>query len=142
MRCFLFLIFSSLFFVSCQSNQNQIPEVGNLDSAAIALDTTMQLGFESSYEYHKTLVLNDKLVYDVIGYGGPAAKGEYAILRRGADNKADTLSKGIREGVIIDALLADSNGNNKAEVYVKVKSRATDSWSKVIRLETGDQYSK
>ncbi len=142
MRSFLFLVLCSLFFVSCQSNQNQIPVVGSLDSAAIALDTTMQLGFESSYEYHKTLVLNDKLVYDVIGYGGSATKGEYAILRRGADNRADTLNKGLREGMITDVLLADSNSNNKAEVYVKLKSRATDSLSKVIRFETTDSYSK
>ncbi len=122
MRNFLFLVFGFSFLVSCQSNSNKIPVVGSLDSAAIAIDTVMQKGFESSYEFHKTLTVHEKLVYDVVGYGGSSSVGEYAILRRGADNKTDTVMKGARNGIIADAFLADSNNNKKEEVYVVIQN--------------------
>lgn len=136
MQSLLLLVTCSLFLVSCQSNQNQIPVLGHLDSAAIALDTAMQLGFESSYEYHKTLVVNNKLVYDIVGYGGPASKGEYAVLRREEGNKTDTVSKGVRNGVIVGAYLADSNHDNLMEVVIEVKNPATDTIRSIIRFET------
>jgi hypothetical protein len=65
----------------------------------------MQLGIESSYEFHKTVVASDTVVYDVVGYGGSASAGELAILRRGANNKADTVFKQTREGMISDVIL-------------------------------------
>ena len=98
-------------FSACNQNQIQIPVVGNLDSSAIALDTTMQKGIESSYEYSKTLTVNEKLVYDVRAFGGPASQGEFAILRRGADNKSDTVVKEKRDGIIADAFLNDKELN-------------------------------
>ncbi len=133
----IFLLFAvcGLLFVSCNQNSNQIPIVGTLDSAAIARDTTMQLGFESSYEFHKTLTVHEKLVYDVVGYGGSALQGEYAILRRGADNKADTVTKGKREGIIADAFLADSNKNKQDEVYVVIQNPSQISDKKILRFE-------
>src|SRR3954468_2227804 len=98
--CLLSIACCLLFLTSCNQNKNQVPVVGDLDSAAIARDTAMQMGFESSYEYHKTLVANEQLVYDVVGYGGPASNGEFAILRRAANNKADTVVKQTRNGII------------------------------------------
>lgn len=60
--------FSSALLASCSNgNKETIPVVGEFDSTAIAADTTMQLGFESSYEFHKTLAVHEKLVYDVVG---------------------------------------------------------------------------
>jgi hypothetical protein len=125
MRFFLCLASCVLCLVSCQNNQNQIPVVGSFDSSAIALDTVMQKGFESSYEFHKTLTVNEKLVFDVVAYGGPASKGEFAILRRGADNKSDTVMKEIRDGVIADAFF------NKNELNIVIKNPA-DTLSKKI----------
>lgn len=122
-------------FTSCQNGQNKIPVVGELDTAAIAIDTIMQKGFESSYEFHKTLTVNPNLVYDVVAYGGPASKGEYAIMRRGADNKSDTVQKGNRDGIIADAFLADSNKNNKPEVYVVIQDPRNTSVNKVLKYE-------
>ncbi len=136
MRNFLFPVSCFLFLVSCQNNSNQIPVVGSLDTMAIALDTNMQKGFESSYEFHKTLTVHEKLVYDVVGYGGSSSAGEYAILRRGADNKADTMMKGRRDGIIADAFLADSNKNEKEEVYVVVQNPSNTSEIKTVRYET------
>lgn len=135
MRNFLLLVFCFLFFVSCQNNSNQIPVLGSLDSAAIAIDTVMQKGFESSYEFHKTLTVHEKLVYDVVGYGGSASAGEYAILRRGADNKTDTVMKGKRDGIIADAFLADSNNNRREEIYVVIQNPSNSSQKKSFKYE-------
>ncbi len=131
----LFLVSCVLCLVSCQSNSDKTPVVGSLDSSLVALDTTMQKGFESSYEFHKSLVVNEKLVYDVIGFGGPASGGEFAILRRGADNKADTVEKGIRKGIIADAFLADSDRNGKQEIYFVTQKPADTSAKQVFRYE-------
>ena len=123
------------FFSSCQTNQNQVPVLGSLDSSAIALDTNMQKGFESSYEFHKTLPVNEKLVYDVVGYGGSASQGEFAILKRGADNRPDTVMKGKREGMIGETFLADSNKNQKPEVCIVVQNPAEAISRKTLRFE-------
>ncbi len=102
------------------------------------MDTVMQKGFESSYEFHKTLTVHEKLVYDVVGYGGSSSNGEYAILRRGADNKADTVMKGKREGVIADAFIADSNKNKREEIYVVIQNPAQMSLKKTLRYEAAN----
>ena len=128
MRNFLFLVFCFLFLVSCQSNSNKIPVVGSLD-------TLMQKGFESSYEFHKTLTVHEKLVYDVVGFGGSSSAGEYAILRRGADNKTDTVTKGVRNGIIAETFLADSNKNSKEEVYVVIQNPSNPSETKTVKYE-------
>lgn len=96
----LIILTTSLFLFSCNQNNNASTEFGTVDSLAVAADTSMQLGIESSYEFHKTLVASDTLVYDIVGYGGNATKGELAILKRGANNRADTVLKETREGVI------------------------------------------
>ncbi|MFM2307734.1 MAG: hypothetical protein RLZZ367_2403 [Bacteroidota bacterium] len=121
---------------SCSSgNKDKTPVLGHLDTLAIAMDTTMQLGFESSYEFHKTLTVTDTLVYDVIAFGGPATKGEVAILRRGAANKTDTVFKDVRTGIIADTWLADSNNNKKPEVYIAIKGAADNRLQKLVKYE-------
>lgn len=136
LTCLLFL--SSIIYClsSCNQHSNPIPTVGSLDSSAIAIDTIMQKGFESSYEFHKTLTVHEKLVYDVVGYGGSSSNGEYAILRRGSDNKADTVMKGKREGIIADAYVADSNNNKREEIYVVIQNPAQVSLKKTVRYES------
>ena len=135
-----FLVLGSWFLVlavlsSCTSNKDKTPVLGHLDTLAIAMDTTMQLGFESSYEFHKTLTVTDTLVYDVIAFGGPATKGEVAILRRGAANKTDTVFKDVRTGIIADTWLADSNNNKKPEVYIAIKGAADNRLQKLVKYE-------
>ena len=115
----------SLLLNSCTQNKpaTQIPVVGEaVDSAAIAIDTVQQKSIENSYEYAQTVIVNPKLVYDIRGYGGPASHGDFAILRRGADNKADTVAKGERTGIIINAFTGDLNINGKEEIYVVMRN--------------------
>lgn len=134
MKRLFYLLFIVCCLTSCTSgNKDKTPVLGHLDTLAIAMDTTMQLGFESSYEFHKTLTVTDTLVYDVIAYGGSASKGELAILRRGATNKTDTVFKDIREGIIAETWLADSNNNKQPEVYIVVKDAAGNRMQKLVK---------
>ena len=135
MKRLLYLATCALCFVSCNQNNSQTPVAGSFDSTAIALDTTMQKNIEASYEFAKTLTVNEKLVYDIRGYGGPASKGEFAILRRGADNKTDTVMRGKRDGIITDAYLTDSNKNHRMEVYIIIENPLKKNSKKVIRYE-------
>lgn len=119
MKNILAILLSLALLSSCNHNkQPEIPVVGDMDSLAIANDTLTQKNIEANYEYAKTLTVNDKLVYDVMAYGGPASKGMYAIIRRGADNKQDTIVKGIREGIIKDVWLTKLDSKNQNEVII------------------------
>jgi hypothetical protein len=111
MRGSLLFVVCGLLLNSCNQNSNRAPEVGEIDTTAIAQDTSMQKGFESSYEYAKTLVVHEHLVYDIRAYGGPASSGEFAIIRRGADNKSDTVVIEKRNGAIEDAFLKENHLN-------------------------------
>ncbi len=117
------------------SNKNSIPETGSIDSTAIAQDTSMQTAIESSYEYHKTLNASEKLVYDIIAYGGSATKGQYAIIRRGFDNKPDTIAQGERKGIIVNTFLADLNKNSDEDIYIILQSADSNKNHGVIVYE-------
>lgn len=116
------IVLISLILTACNQNKpaaDRIPVVGEaVDSAAIAEDTLNQKSLEESYEYAQTVIVNPKLVYDVRAYGGPASHGEYAILRRGADNIVDTVVMAERFGTIENAFTADLNHNGNEEIYV------------------------
>lgn len=116
------ILTTSLFLFSCNQNNTAPTEFGTVDSLAVAADTSMQLGIESSYEFHKTLVASDTLVYDIVGYGGNATKGELAVLKRGANNKADTVFKQTREGMISDVALQ----NGELSITLKHPRDTTD----------------
>ena len=130
---------TSLLLTACNQNkpaETPIPVVGEaVDSAAIAQDTLGQKSLDASYEYAQTVVVNPKLVYDVRAYGGPPSHGEYAILRRGADNKADTVVVGERFGTIVNAFTADLNGNGKEEIYIVTRRTEPYSTSQVVAYE-------
>jgi hypothetical protein len=120
------IVLISLILTACNQNKpasSQIPVVGEpIDSAAIASDTSEQENLESSYEYAQTVIVSPKLAYDVRAYGGPASRGEYCIIRRGVDNKGDTVVQGERSGIIVNAFTGDLNNNGKEEIYVVFQS--------------------
>jgi len=123
LRNIFLLAFACLLLVSCNQNPNQPSTiVGTVDSTAIAADTSTQVNLENSYEYAKSLSVHEHLVFDIRAFGGPASKGEYAIIRRAADNKPDTVAHGTRQGIIADAFLADLNSNKEPEIYLIVQS--------------------
>lgn len=126
--------------ICCACNRvqkkDETPVVGeDVDSAAIAVDTSTQKAMESSYEYSNTVTVNNKLVFDVMAYGGPATKGEYAIIKRGADNKPDTIAHGERNGIIASSFTADLNHNSLPEVYLVVQTADTLRTENIIVYE-------
>lgn len=139
MKPIVFLsLFASLIFCSCNRNTAKAPEaqqVGDFDSSVVAHDTAMQRTLESSYEYAKTLNVSGKLAYDIRAYGGSASQGEYAILRRAGNMGADTVAKGNREGIFLDAFVADLNHNGKEEIYIITQSAGTGGYGNVIGWE-------
>lgn len=133
-----FALIASAIFCSCTQNkpENKITVVGeDVDSVAIAQDTITQKGLESSYEFSKSISVSEMLVYDVIGYGGPASKGEYTILRRSANNKPDTVFHAQRFGIIVNAFKGDLNNNGKEEIYVVMRKPRQGASSYVAAVE-------
>jgi len=118
-----------------KQGEAKIVEVGDMDSSAIAQDTSMQLAFENSYEYSKTLNVSKNLAFDVRAYGGSASKGEFAIIRRGADNKPDTIFKSERNGVIMDSWASDLNGNGEPEVMVITQTTGENKKASINAIE-------
>jgi hypothetical protein len=87
---------------------------------------------ESSYEYAKTLSVAEKLVYDIRAYGGPATEGKFAIIRRAADNKPDTIVKGDRKGIFVDALLTRLNKTHAAEIVIVTRNADSSAASNLM----------
>ena len=128
----------SLLLNSCNQNKPtaNIPVVGEaIDSSAIAQDTLQQKIMDGSYEYAQTVIISPKLVYDVRAYGGPASHGEYCIIRRGADNKPDTVVQKERVGAIINAFTGDLNNNGKEEIYVVLRKPNSKTASYISAFE-------
>ena len=103
---------------------DKTPVYGDVDTNAIAADTLVQKAIETSYEYHKTLVVNSNLVYDVIGNGNSKARGEYMVIKRFNEAGRDTLIRRERKGPILNAWVADIDGNKNNEIYLVADSGA------------------
>jgi hypothetical protein len=68
LHCFVSLLILS----ACQDHKDAgIDKFGELDSSRVAADTTMQVNMDRSYEFQKTLVENDTVVYDFLAYDKP-----------------------------------------------------------------------
>ena len=132
------IVLISLILTACTQHtpSDKTPVVGEaVDSVAIANDTVQQENIEGSYEYAQTIIVSPKLAYDVRGYGGPTSRGQYCILRRGIDNKADTVVQGERIGIIINAFTADLNKNGQEEIYVVTRKTGKGEASNVVAFE-------
>jgi hypothetical protein len=105
-----------------------------IDSEAIAKDTINQKNIESSYEYAHTLIVSPWLAYDVRAYG-PPSHGHYCIIRRGANNKPDTVVQGERFGIIVNTFTADLDRNWEEEVYIVTRRTAKGSPSYITGFE-------
>lgn len=123
-----------LFFVSaCKSPSANQPEFGTIDTLAIAADTAMQHAIENSYEFHKSLMVNQSLVYDVTGRGNSLSEGEFTITRRSTGNRPDTLFTGKRDGVFTDALLTRLNSNqNEQQLVIITRQPGSGAYGNVL----------
>jgi hypothetical protein len=118
----LFILASfSLLLSSCQDRKPAIDTFGELDSLKVASDTTMQVNMDRSYEYQKSLVESDSVVYDFLAYDKPKGssspdwESKFIVIRRTKFNQ-DTVIKDNRSGIIQSTFLADINENGRKEV--------------------------
>ncbi|MCS6935825.1 MAG: hypothetical protein NZM35_11870 [Chitinophagales bacterium] len=102
-------------FHSCKAPDKGPPVLGSIDTAAIAADTAMQLAMENSYEFSQTLVAGTELVYDVVAWGTPRS-GRIAFIRRGGDNRPDTLLSEGRLGTVRQIFITDLDADKQPEV--------------------------
>lgn len=113
---------ASLFLLSsCQNRGPAIDTFGQLDSAQVAADTTMQVNMDRSYEYQKVLPENDTVVYDFLAYDKPKGssnpewESKFIVIRR-TSSFQDTIIKDHRAGVVQHVSLCDLDQNGKPEI--------------------------
>lgn len=136
---FAFIIIAILCLASCTSKPKDTrPVVGNLDSAAIAADTTMQLGLEQSYEFIKTLTVTNNVVYDVIAWGTPS-KGLLCFVYRDEKGVLDTVLETTRLGIIKDCWVSDMNKNGKPEVIAVLQNNDSQKLQTLTGVEVDAQ---
>lgn len=137
-RGILFMFFITLLISSCNNKPKDTrPFVGSLDSAAIAADTTMQLGLEQSYEFHKTLPVNKNVVYDVIAWGTPT-KGLLSFVYRNEKGVLDTVLETSRLGIVKECWVSDMNKNGKPEVMAVLQNNDSKKLQNLIAVEVGE----
>lgn len=118
MNKFLYIIVITFFLSACNGPSDKTPVYGTVDTSAIAADTTIQKAIENTYEYHNTIVMSPKLVYDVLGVGKSKARGEYLVIKRFNEGERDTLIRRERRGPILKTFVADIDGNKNNEIYL------------------------
>jgi len=123
----------ALFFLSgCQDHKDKSTDsFGELDSLQIAADTTMQANLDRSYEFQKTLVQNDTVVYDFTAYdkpkgaSSPTWESKFIVIRRTASAQ-DTIVKDFRSGIVQNIWLSDLDKNGKPEIMFYEYPKASD----------------
>ena len=120
-RLFFLLALTIIGLSSCQDHPPGPDTFGELDSTKVATDTTMQVNMDRSYEYQKTLVENDTLVYDFTAYDKPKGssspewESKFIVIRR-STHESDTIIKDTRSGMVQGLWLSDLDGNKKPEI--------------------------
>lgn len=118
--------------VACQSPNNAPVAIGEIDSLAIAADTTTQRAIENTYEEIKSVVINADLVYDVIGHGQNSSEGGITVLRRAKGNKTDTLLTAARSGAFQKAFRTNLDAQNSHELIIVNQSAGSGSYAEIL----------
>ena len=140
-RYFVLLLLSLFvsFFSDCSNHAAVQPNTfGQLDSARIAADTSMQDNMDLSYEYQKTLILNDSVVYDFLAYDKPSNtdskkwEGKFIVIKR-TNTRQDTIIKDSRSGPVKGLCLADPDNDGKPEI-IFYEDNTAQKYSWVVRI--------
>jgi hypothetical protein len=118
---FLFIVVCS--FQDCSNNPSvQKDTFGEVDRTAVGADTAMESNMDLSYEYQKTLIYNDSIVFDFLAYDRPKLtapkewEGKLIIIRR-TNTKQDTVVKDSRTGAVKGLSIADLNRDHRPEIF-------------------------
>jgi hypothetical protein len=94
---------------------------GEVDRTIIAADTIMQADMDFSYEYQKTLVQSDSVVYDFLAFDRPKRtnakewEGKFILIRRTRTNQ-DTVVRDARFGPVRGLTIADLDQDGRPEI--------------------------
>jgi len=121
-----------LSLTACQSPINAPVAIGEIDSLAIAADTTTQRAIENTYEEIKSVIVNTDLVYDVIGHGQSASEGGITVLRRAKGSKIDTLLTAPRNGAFQSAFITRLDPQNDHELIIVNQSAGSGSYAELM----------
>ena len=114
-------IFVCLFSACSPPPAPKVDTFGELDSARIAADTSMQSNMDLSYEYQKSLVLSDSVVFDFLAYDRPSLddktkwEGKFIVIERTSTSQ-DTVIRGARFGPVRGLNLTDLDGDGRPEI--------------------------
>ncbi len=106
---------------ACQDRIPAIDTFGQLDSAQVAADTTMQVNMDRSYEYLRTFPEGDTVAYDLLAYDKPKGssnpewESKFIVIRRARAGQ-DTIVKDTRQGKVRAAWLSDMDHNGRSEL--------------------------
>jgi hypothetical protein len=117
---------------ACQLPTNAPVAIGEIDSLAIAADTTTQRAIENTYEEIKSVIVNADLVYDVIGHGQSASEGGITVLRRAKGSKTDTLLTAPRNGAFQSAFITRLDPKNDHELIIVNQSAGSGSYAELV----------
>jgi len=142
-RYFSLIILTGIvgFFSDC-SNKATAPQntFVELDSAGIASDTALQADMDLSYEYVRSLVQNDSVVYDFLAYDKPKGQtgkeweSRFHIIRR-TGHSEDTVAKGFRSAAVLAVWLSDLDRNGQEEIMFYEYPKASKKQVALIAYE-------
>lgn len=116
------LTLTFILLTGCQDHQPPIENFGQLDSAQVAADTTMQVNMDRSYEYQRSLPESDTVVYDFLAYDKPKGssspewESKFIVIRRTRSDQ-DTIIRDARSGTVQQLWLSDLNSNGRSEIF-------------------------
>jgi len=142
-RISILLVVFVCFFADCSNKNNTaVKTFGDLDSASIASDTTMQVDMDLSYEYQKNLAQSDSVVFDFLAYDKPKGQtgkdweSKFHIIRR-TSHAEDTVARGYRSGTVQAIWLSDLDQNGQTEIMFYAYPKASKAKATLIAYEMG-----
>jgi hypothetical protein len=135
----IILLISAIIFSRCSNpNAAQKDTFGEVDTARIASDTAMQANMDLSYEYLKTLIQSDSVVYDFLAYDRPSYadpkkwEGKFIVIRR-TNTKQDTIIKDKRFGPVKGLSLAYLDHKASPDILF-YEDKTADKYRWVVRI--------
>jgi hypothetical protein len=146
LRFFSLFIFSAmvLCFSACTNRPTAPDTFGTLDTARVAADTAMQANMDLSYEYQKTLVQNDSIVFDFLAYDRPGRDNtkewdEKLIVIRRTNTRQDTVIRSFRLGAVKGLAIADLDQDGRPEIlYYEDQTVDKNRWHLIVYSQNPD----
>lgn len=135
-------MFLSVLLSSCQDRKPAIDTFGQLDTAMVAADTTMQVNMDRSYEYMRTFAEGDTVAYDFLAYDKPKGssspewESKFILIRR-SRTTSDTVVKSIRSNVVKSSWMSDLDANGRRELFFyEFPKAAGNGWAELYAYES------